>query len=234
MAVGLMQRHASMRRERTSRREGRHGADELDELDELIEYGQGALTARGPAPLAIQLDTALRVAGLYVRRSEQPDSAQRSDDVRTAVALATFVARRCDETPPAALIALSSRVVAVLELCARHLPGNEAAPAQELANRMRERVDRAERLVALALDEAISSLTIARALLAHAPATDGRDAVVERARSLLARAVVAARRAGEEQLASAALASMPGVTSNADAGPEPQTRTRRASRRSTL
>ena len=192
----------------------RAGHVDAGEIDELIRAGRDALTAPGRTPLALHLDTALRVAGLHVRRAEQPEATQRVDDLRSAVTLATFVARHCVETPPAGVVELGSRAVAILDLCAQHLPIVEASSAEELANQTRERIARAEQLVAVSLDRAITSLGVARALLAHVPATHEREAVVTGARSLLATAAAEARRAGEEQLAQAALALMPQAEPN--------------------
>lgn len=197
-----------------------------DELDELIEYGRAALTAPGSAPLAMQLDTALRVAGLHLRRAERSGNV---DDVHWAVTLASFVADRCQDTPPASVIELAARAVAVLDLCVAHVPETEATAIQELTERTRDRLDRAEQLCALSLDDAISSLVIAKTLLAHAPTTEDRGVVLDRARALLATTAIAARRAGNEQLAEAAVTLIESAT---EKKPAEELKGRRGLRRS--
>lgn len=213
-------------------RGARRGKDEQrgsDELDELIDYGRRALTAPGSAPLAMQLDTALRLAGLHLRRAERPDrdEATRADDVRWAATLASIVADRTTDTPPAAVVDLGTRAVAVLDLCVPNLPPADAASTRELAQRTRDRVARSEEVCALSLDDAIASLTIAQSLVQHAPDGPDREPVLARARSLLATSAIAARRAGYAPVADAAIALIEQISEQPPAAP----RSRRGLRR---
>jgi hypothetical protein len=176
---------------------------EADELDELIAYGHEALSARGAAPVSMQLDTALRLAGLHLRRASRVDDGR--EDLRWAARLARFVAERAAATPPAGVVDLGSRAIAALEACAPRLPISEALELRGAIATTRARVERAELLCATALDDAIAALATAEALLVHAPAGDEHGVVVGRARELLREAVLLARRAGAPDLAAAAL-----------------------------
>jgi len=225
--VGVMQKRS--KKEKPARRE-RAEQRAADELDELIEYGRAALTAPGSAPLAMQLDTALRVAGLHLRRAHRTGVPGNVEDLRWAVTLASFVAERSEDTPPAAVVELGARAVAVLELCAPALPDNDSVTVQSLATRTRDRLNRAEQLCALSLDQAIASLTLGKALLTHAPTDEDHDEVTARARALLTTAAIAARRAGNDQLAEAAITLIE-AASRRDAPPPPAPKKRGLLRR---
>lgn len=176
---------------------------EADELDELIAYGHEALSARGAAPVSMQLDSALRLAGLHLRRASRVEDAK--EDLRWAARLARFVAERAAGTPPAAVVDLGSRAIAALEACAPRLPISEALELRAAIAETRTRVERAELLCATALDDAIAALATAEALLVHAPEGDENGTVVGRAHELLRETVLLARRAGAPDLAAAAL-----------------------------
>lgn len=176
---------------------------EADELDELIACGHDALSARGAAPVSMQLDTALRLAGLHLRRASRVDDG--NEDLRWAARLARFVAERAVGTPPAAVVDLGSRAIAALGACAPRLPIAEALELRAAITATVARVERAELLCAAALDGAIAALATAEALLVHAPEGDEHGVVVGRAHELLREAVLLARRAGTPDLATAAL-----------------------------
>lgn len=186
------------RRSRPPRPDGRGG-----ELDALIARGHEALTARGAAPVAVQLDTALRLAGLHLRRATAVTDADA--DLRWAARIARFVAERVATMSPAAVVALGSRAVAALEACAPRLPIPEAIELRSVIAEARARVEEAERVCATALDDAIAALATAEALLAHAVEGGENGAVVGRAHELLRETVLLARRAGTPDLAAAAL-----------------------------
>ncbi|MGQ0825651.1 MAG: hypothetical protein ACT4OX_11625 [Actinomycetota bacterium] len=195
-------REGYVRRKRSGgRRKGARGADELDEL---IEYGHAALLAPGTAPLSIQLDTALRVAGLHLRRAMIGTDTE--DHVRWAVSLATVAAERSRDTTPAAVVVITARSAAILHDCAGRLARGEAAPIRETIISARQRLDRALQFCATSLDDAIAAIVIGTALLAHAPDEPDRHVVVTRAHALLAASADAARRAGQAELAEAAIA----------------------------
>ncbi|GIU88470.1 MAG: hypothetical protein KatS3mg009_2985 [Acidimicrobiia bacterium] len=186
------------RRPRPPRPDGRGG-----ELDALIARGHEALTARGAAPVAVQLDTALRLAGLHLRRAAAVADADA--DLRWAARIARFVAERVATMSPAAVVALGSRAVATLEACAPRLPIPEAIELRGAIAAARARVEEAERACAAALDDAVADHAIAHALAAGADAA-ADPATAAAVRDLAGRAVRAARAAGAADLADAAAA----------------------------
>jgi hypothetical protein len=198
-----------------------------NELDDLIAYGHAALAARGAAPLALQLDAALRLAGLHLRRAAlvPADDEGGNEDARWAVTLASFVVERGRSMPPAALIELVSRAVAVLQLAIEEVAPDEQARVRALCDESRTHLRRAEALYGDALDDAVANFAIGQALVVHGRAPDGLDAVRQRGEELLASAVVSARAVGQSALAEAALAQL------RVAPPEPEKVSKRRGRR---
>ena len=178
-----------------------------NELDDLIAYGHAALATRGAAPLALQLDAALRLAGLHLRRSAllPADNEGGNEDARWAVTLASFVVDRGRSMPPAALLELVSRAVAVLELAANEVAPEEQTRVRELCTEARANLRRAEEMYAGALEDAIANFAIGHTFLTEGRKPDGVPAVLERGEQLLASAVITARAVGEPALADAAL-----------------------------
>jgi hypothetical protein len=178
-----------------------------NELDDLIAYGHAALAARGAAPLALQLDAALRLAGLHLRRTAlvAADDAAGNEDARWAVTLASFVVDRGRSMPPAALLELVSRAVAVLELAANEVAPEEQTKVRELCQEARANLKRAEEMYSTALEDAIANFAIGQTFVHEGRKPDGVPAVGERGEQLLASAVVSARAVGEPALAEAAL-----------------------------
>ena len=179
-----------------------------NELDDLIAYGHAALAARGAAPLALQLDAALRLAGLHLRRAAlvSADHEGGNEDARWAVTLASFVVDRGRSMPPAALLDLVSRAVAVLELAANEVAAEEQTRVRALCTEARTNLRRAEEKYSAALEDAIANFAIGQMFLAEARKPEGLPAVRERGEQLLASAVITARAVGEPALADAALA----------------------------
>jgi hypothetical protein len=178
-----------------------------NELDELIAYGHAALAARGAAPLALQLDAALRLAGLHLRRSAlvPADDATGNEDARWAVTLASFVVDRGRSMPPAALLELVSRAVAVLDHAANEVAPDEQTRVRELCTEARANLRRAEEMYSAALEGAIANFAIGQVFVGEGRKPDGLLEVRERGEQLLASAVITARAVGEPALADAAL-----------------------------
>jgi hypothetical protein len=178
-----------------------------NELDDLIAYGHAALAARGAAPLALQLDAALRLAGLHLRRSAlvTADNEGGNEDARWAVTLASFVVDRGRSMPPAALLELVSRAVAVLELAATEVAPDEQTRVRALCTEARANLRRAEEMYSGALEDAIANFAIGQTFVTEGRKPDGIPAVRERVEQLLASAVITARAVGEPALADAAL-----------------------------
>ena len=189
-----------------------------NELDELIAYGHAALTARGAAPLALQLDAAVRLAGLHLRRSAlvSGDEGTGTEDARWAVTLASFVVDRGRTMPPAALLELVSRAVAVLELAANEVAPEEQTRVRELCTEAQANLRRVEELYCAALEDAIANFAIGQTLVRAGRKPDGLPAARERGEQLLASAVVTARAVGEPALAEAALTLLRAGTSDAE------------------